>query len=186
MGFQGVEIDVYFDGEKSEFIVSHDLPYKKQKNGKLLNLKAVFEKFENLKFWLDLKNLNSSNQKKIIQRLNQLNQQFKIKGRILIESQNGRILRHLALEGYHSVFWILVNQKRKRYWLNELERRLLILMTPFAGVSMDYKQLMGPIGEMYRHLPIFTFTVNEKEDFEKWKAYQPRVVLTDKTNTWGK
>ena len=52
-GALGVEIDLHYDVEMKQFIISHDHPYIDkngklvyvQKNGKLLTLKEVFKKF---------------------------------------------------------------------------------------------------------------------------------------------
>lgn len=180
IGALGVEIDIYYDEKLDQFIVSHDIPYHKQEDGSLLALEKVVEKFPKLKFWLDFKNLYPHNASLALRRFKNLDARWKLKQRVLLESQQGKALAEFAKSGYAAVYWILVNRNRKRYWLNEMQRRWLIATTPFAGVSMDHKQLMSEIGSSYAHLPMFTFTVNGAKLLEDVKKYNPKVILTDK------
>lgn len=57
-GAKGVEVDVYFDTQLNQYVVSHDRPYN-LKNGALLSLGTLLEAVgEDGQFWLDLKKLS--------------------------------------------------------------------------------------------------------------------------------
>jgi hypothetical protein len=88
--YKGIEIDVLFDPVKKCFDVHHS-------SAASIGL-CLEELLQNIKdpsehyFWLDVKNLDSTNQKSILNYLQDLTDRYKIRKNIIIESTNPYLL----------------------------------------------------------------------------------------------
>jgi hypothetical protein len=100
--FNGVEVDVFFENYKGTFDVRHHGKYKGN---------TLLEYFNNINhnevfFWIDLKNLDKSNVKNVLNRLNVITENSVKKKQIIIESKNIELLDKLQDEGYFISYWL--------------------------------------------------------------------------------
>lgn len=105
-GFRGYELDVRFgDHGQNNFIIGHDLG---NKNG------TSFEKFLDLqnpfaieKIWVDFKNLTESNAENALTTLNQLDEKFELKDKLIIESKaTGSFFSAFEKDGWHISYYL--------------------------------------------------------------------------------
>jgi len=116
LGAVGAEIDLHYDVNMKKFIISHDHPIKDsngklmytQKDGKLLTLEDVFNKFgKNQYFWLDYKNLGHISNKdtdNAISRLLEITKNNNIRERIYIEGTHPFKLAKYTDAGFNTIF----------------------------------------------------------------------------------
>jgi len=116
LGAVGAEIDLHYDVNMKKFIISHDHPIKDsngklmytQKDGKLLTLEEVFNKFgKNQYFWLDYKNLGDISNKdtdNAISRLLDITKNNNIRERIYIEGTHPFKLAKYTDAGFNTIF----------------------------------------------------------------------------------
>ena len=106
-GAKGVEVDVRYDFEMKDFIVSHDYPYK-EKNGRLLHLGELFDALgDDHYFWLDFKNLRHLSKQQTaeaIQRLYDISQKNNLSERIYIEGEDPINISRYRQAGFHTIF----------------------------------------------------------------------------------
>lgn len=83
-GYRSFEVDILFEqGEPDFFLVGHE----KKTSGKLFNdFLASVNVDEIKKIWLDLKNLSTNNYLDVLQALEELDQRYALKNRIILES----------------------------------------------------------------------------------------------------
>ncbi len=115
-GALGVEVDLHYDVEMKQFIISHDHPYRGKdgklvyvkKEGKLLTLEEVFEKFSTkYYFWMDYKNLgkiSSQETSEAIARLLEITQKNSLRERIYIEGTHPLKLAEYTDAGFKTIF----------------------------------------------------------------------------------
>ena len=100
--FNGVELDIFFDSDNSLFDVRHHGSFKDN------SLIDYLSKINNDKmyFWLDLKNLDSSNVSSVINRLDLITKDTILKQKIIIESKDIKLLYELKESGYRISYWL--------------------------------------------------------------------------------
>ena len=100
--FNGVELDVFFESNKSIFDVRHHGSFKGN------SLIRYLSKINNpdMYFWIDLKNLNTSNIFPVIDRLNLITQETISKQKMIIESKDIKLLHKLKESGYKISYWL--------------------------------------------------------------------------------
>ena len=115
-GALGVEIDLHYDVKMKKFIISHDYPTRGEsgeliytkKEGKLLTLEEVFEKFSTkYYFWMDYKNLgkiSSQETSEAIARLLEITQKNSLRERIYIEGTHPLKLAEYTDAGFKTIF----------------------------------------------------------------------------------
>ncbi|UTP73406.1 hypothetical protein NLG07_03975 [Alteromonas sp. LMIT006] len=90
-GARGVEVDVYFDVEMGQYVVSHDKPYN-LKNGELLSLEKLFAQLQKpIYMWLDFKKLTRLNTKEVAQavaRLTAITVNTAMANKVVIETEH--------------------------------------------------------------------------------------------------
>jgi len=97
--YAGIELDVVFDAATNTFDVNH--PPAKSINLSLENYLKEINDFHNLKFWLDVKNLNGSNVEAIVKRLDIISKSLNIlKERMVIESPSFKELLKIKASNY--------------------------------------------------------------------------------------
>ncbi len=106
-GATGVEIDIFYDVEMADFIVSHDRPYRLVE-GKLLTLKEMFDALgEEHYFWLDFKKLRKLTRSQAIQavsRLAEITTQHGLRERVYVEGETPINLALFRRAGFHTIF----------------------------------------------------------------------------------
>jgi hypothetical protein len=96
--FAGFECDIQFDADSARLYVAHDDPASLQFKDYLLADK------DHKLFWLDVKNLNRNNVRAFCDELQQLDRQFDIKQRVIIESYDTAIAERIGELGYLNCF----------------------------------------------------------------------------------
>jgi hypothetical protein len=106
-GAMGVEVDIFYDVEMRDYIVSHNFPYQ-LKNGKILPLSELFDAVgDGHYFWLDFKKLRRlTNQQanEAVQRLKEISAKNGLSERIYVEGENPTNLAHFRKAGFHTIF----------------------------------------------------------------------------------
>lgn len=100
--FNGVELDVFFESNKSSFDVRHHGSFK---GNSLINYLARINN-PDIYFWIDLKNLNTSNISSVIARLDAITKETSLKQKIIIESKDIKLLYKLKESGYKISYWL--------------------------------------------------------------------------------
>lgn len=106
-GAMGVEVDVFYDVELKDYIVSHNYPYE-LKNGKILPLSELFDALgEGHYFWLDFKKLRRLRGQQVVDAVNRLKEisaQNNIHERVYVEGENPTNLAAFRRAGFHTIF----------------------------------------------------------------------------------
>ena len=167
--FKGVEIDIFYDESKCDFVISHD-PYDEPNN--LLSLKQVLELNipSDFIFWLDLKNLSVKNafscRKKFIEYYKQFNNLF-----IFVESKSyiGLLLVSI-LSNIKTSYWI-------NHWIKLLLPQLLFTFTSLSYKTYDKNPLLYNI---FSKNPINLFTINDENKLKSYYSMKRiSILLTD-------
>ncbi|MBB6464078.1 hypothetical protein [Flammeovirga kamogawensis] len=175
----GFEIDIYYDSSSQLTYLIHD-NFSKEKlsqRNTINELKKIH--FNNNSLWFDLKNNSIKNQGKalasIIENLNKI----KIKN-IYIESYYPKILKKASRAGFKTLFTFTPRKLNKIQLLREY---FFIKRSNIDGLAIHYKYLLNN-KLYYRDIPIFTFTVNNKNEIDSITALRlpVKVILTDSLN----
>ena len=180
-GAHGVELDIFFDVDLQDFIVSRDYPYN-LKNNELLTLEKVFSSIGNKGyFWIDFKQLGSVPKIDIvIDKLENLLMKYNLFEKVIIESPKGVRLRRFAQRGMHTSYWLQPSSNKLLFWIKEFGYRAVIAFSNFSAISMDSSAYTTYIKRNYSHLPIHLFTVNDKQDLVKLvEDCSVKIVLSD-------
>ncbi len=108
-GAQGVEVDIRYDKEKGDYIVSHDYPYR-LKYGRLLTLKELFDnlgkRYPGRYYWLDYKEIRflGEHQPAAIQRLTEISTGNGVKPYIYVEGEAPIALAAFRDAGFKSLY----------------------------------------------------------------------------------
>ena len=176
-GFNGVEIDFYYDEEMHKFILSHNRPKKDKdgtlqytlKNGKLLTLEEVFQKVgKDHYFWLDYKNLDrlsSDATTEALKRLEEISTIYNLKERIYIEGSTPFLLSRYTKEGFLTLF--AMQPLKESSILTSISSNVIKIVYyffDFSAVAMPYGHLENPkynhtTEENLQGVPTFLFHV---------------------------
>ncbi len=106
-GAMGVEVDVFYDVDMKDFIVSHNRPYE-LKNGKILPLKELFDALgKDHYFWLDfkkLRHLSKTQALEAVERLKEISSRNHLFERVYVEGENPTNLALFRKAGFHTIF----------------------------------------------------------------------------------
>jgi hypothetical protein len=95
--FAGFECDIQFDAASNKLFIAHD---SDDINSPVFTDYLSGEDKDHKLFWLDVKNLDSLNQESFCSDLQQLDQQYDIKNRVIIESPNSAVLSRINKSGW--------------------------------------------------------------------------------------
>ncbi len=107
-GAQGVEVDIRYDKQKGDYIVSHDYPYN-LKNGRLLTLKELFDalgaRYPGRYYWLDYKGIRhlGDHEPRAVQRLLEITRDNGVRDFIYVEGEAPLALAAFRDAGFHSI-----------------------------------------------------------------------------------
>lgn len=96
--FAGFECDIQFDASSRRLYIAHDNP------GTLVFTDYLRADADHKLFWLDVKNLDSNNIQAFCDQLQQLDRQFAIKHRVIIESYDTAAALRIGESGYLNSF----------------------------------------------------------------------------------
>lgn len=142
--YEGIELDVFFDYSNQHFIVKHD----KESLSKITLEKyfSVCKKFPNAKYWIDFKNLKDVHSYAPLARLNYLDEKFKIKNRIIIESKQAEKLHSIGREGYFTSYWIVKPHENETV---ELANKIKYDLTKFQFNALSGREEIAPFFQKY-------------------------------------
>ena len=187
-GAKGVEIDIIFDNNLQDFIVSHDYPYSLVK-GKLLTLENVFSAVGDRGYlWVDFKQLDTvSDVDLVVDKMERLLKKFNLMDKVIIESRKGILLRKFSQKSIHTSYWIAFSPNgelfpfRFKLRIKDFLSRSLIGISNFSAISMSHKYYKSK-KKIYSHLPIHLYTVNDKDELSKLiDDNAVKVILSDKS-----
>ncbi len=172
-GAMGVEVDIRYDLELKDYIVSHDYPYNK-KNGKILFLSELFDALgDHHFFWLDFKAIRRLTEEQAIEaaaRLTAISQKNDLKNRIYIESSNPTNLSLFKQAGFHSIFD--TQPAPSNHFLAPFMitmYKIFFYFGDYSVMGMEYGELKNPIyGSETRkrlgNIPVFLYHLPVDED----------------------
>lgn len=167
-GAYGIELDIFYDKDLKDFIVSHDYPYETHDH-KLLTLEHVFSSLGSRGyFWVDFKQLESAQYiDSVVNKMSNLLRRFNLTDRVIIESPHGLALRKFSQKGLHTSYWINPSNNRLKLMIQDYGYRALIAFSNFSAISMDYRDYKKYMKTNYSHLPIHLFTINDKAELKR-------------------
>ncbi|WP_405377272.1 hypothetical protein [Nonlabens sp. Asnod3-A02] len=185
-GAKGIEIDVIYDVDMDEFIVSHDFPYKLH-NNEPLKLDSVFTVYkEEYNYWLDFKNLKDLEETEVKESFKNLVSLLEKKNVsqdfVLIESVHLKNLSYFTKNNFYTSWWITPSKSRYLSHLRNYSHKLKYILGEYSSLSMPYKYYER-VEEPMNNIPVNLWTINDKDFFHKVKnKKQIKIILTD--NNW--
>lgn len=171
-GAIGVEIDVYFDLDIGDYVVSHDRPYN-LKDGHILTLKELFQsvKYRGY-YWLDFKKmtrLNETQMRQAVERLQDITIDTGLSSRVYVESEHPKNVAFFHRGGFHSI--LDTQPLPDSYIGTELIHnvyKIIFYFGNFSVMGIGYGELDDPVfnSTSYRVLkdvPIFVYHVPNDE-----------------------
>ncbi|MBV7315683.1 glycerophosphodiester phosphodiesterase [Shewanella sp. NIFS-20-20] len=184
-GVAGIELDVYFDPEHSQFIVSHDEPTASTLASHLL-LANVLQQFgTQLYYWVDFKNLGElSNPQRLqaLKRLQQLSYQFVPKSQFVIESIAVEALVPFTKADFITSYWLtLTNDMSMLTFANFAFRiKAKYLLGQFSVISTDVSNYSDRFQWHFPNITTLLFTVNDPNQIRYlFEQANVRVILSD-------
>ncbi len=183
-GASGIEMDIFYDDEVEGFVVSHDKPYQLQSDSSWLSLDQVFSIFgDSIYYWLDLKNLNSNNLKKVITRLEYLQDRYAIRDMVYVESGNSwSAYRMSKSQNINTILWIQYSSHKPIIsWVKKLYYKFLIATGNFSAISRGYKYADEDFQSAFASFPCFIFHIYSLSELEETAEWVPKgsVLLVD-------
>ncbi|MFQ5543184.1 MAG: hypothetical protein ACE5FY_02390 [Nitrospiria bacterium] len=187
-GARGVEIDLFFDLQLKQFVISHDLPYR-LKNGALLSLESLLDETgEGGYFWLDFKHLsrlNSGEVEEALLRLKTITAKNNLKEKIYVEGENPLNLSLFRKAGFKTI--LDVRPLPDHYFFSSVLMNVfkaVYYFGDFTVMGMQYGGLNTPIygpdaKKTLRDVPVFLYHVPVDEPLLKGLSalQQVRVLL---------
>lgn len=103
--FDGMEVDVVYSTEKDGIFIGR-VEDDANKDDSFDDWLAMLEQPQNVKLWIDFKNLSNENCVKAIASLERLVDKYGIKDNVLIENQDLDALNHAKQSGFHVILWV--------------------------------------------------------------------------------
>lgn len=187
-GAKGIELDLWYDNNIKDFVVSHDYPYKLI-NGKLLTFNELLNNIPNNVFiWLDFKNLSSMSRSDAEisgRHLREILINHNIKDKCIVESQNPINLSIFSNLGMFTCYGIYIIEATNysnwfKYNKNLLKLKLSFIFGNISAVSLPFKQYNKNISKDLPNIPIYLYTVNDEEEIIKYiNDNSVRVILSN-------
>ena len=178
--FIGYEIDVYFDNEKKKFKISH---HGESNNYNLISYLNEIKGLDNVKLWIDFKNLDSLNVESSVIILDKIANKYAIKSNMIIESKNIALLSLFKLNGFYICYWLPSFHFIKSVFNIIDIRDDLIEYTPNA-ISMPFSSVSF-YSKKFPNYPIHCWTNGMNQEYDKDeirslnKQKNIKIILTD-------
>lgn len=185
-GAAGVEIDILFDRELDDFVVSHDRPYTLF-DGRPLRLESVLSAYAGAGFfWLDAKDLRKLPPlaaRRATRRLAALIESHGLKEKAFVESSHALYLSWLADRGIRSSLTVSPNDRKYGAPVYRLHAAITKLAYVYAGataISMDVARYTPVTAAAFRGAPVLLSTVNDADALRRLSAMpEVKVILSD-------
>ena len=162
--FEGLEVDLFYSKKTNSLFVAHD---EKDIENEILfsNWLNNIPNPEKNWYWLDLKNLNKSNAKKITELLSDILNNFDIKSKTICESNRAKALYVLKNQGFAVSYWVnsikdyqtKKEETNTKRWKRKIEKTIFYLnpdalschfwISPLLDTSFPNENIM------YWHFP---------------------------------
>lgn len=186
LGATGIEIDIFYDSQLNDFVISYDEPYEKF-NGKILKLDEAFMKLGTRGFyWLDFKNLGSlkpSNVERASKRLSLILSQRKLEKKIIIESKSHPNLAQFSKLNIPTLYApsLYHDAPIPVRWYRMLEIKYLIAKYNFSALSFDHNYFDPTLLKTFHGMDIYLYTINDEKKLKTLLDIPDiKVILTDK------
>ncbi|MDM0022092.1 glycerophosphodiester phosphodiesterase [Variovorax saccharolyticus] len=185
-GAVGVELDILFDRELNDFLVSHDRPYALF-DGNPLKLESVLSQYSASGFfWLDAKDLRKLSPPtayKAAQRLSTIIQRHQLAERALVESSDPLSLHWLARQGVYTSLAVSPNDQKYSATVYKLNTALMKLAYAFAGagaISMNAARYTPVTAATFGQVAVLLSTVNDPKALKLLSGIaEVKVILSD-------
>jgi uncharacterized protein YqfB (UPF0267 family) len=182
--FQGIEIDLVYDNRINALNVRHDIESAVTD----INLSDVIQATYSTqcKYWLDIKNLSSTNVEKVLKELELISTTFpSFKNRTIIESHQPKELSLLGQNGFYTSYWVPhYEDKVISYFKFFIRTKPVLLRREFNALSA-HKSMLSFLKLFYpRHnFHIWTHDFAKEELIPATKEllinHQVKVLLID-------
>jgi len=169
-GARGSEVDVLFDTEMGQFIVSHDVPYN-LKNGQLLTLEALFEATRgSAYYWIDFKKIRKLSDAGLaasVAEMERLADKFDIKQWIYIEGEAPFSLAAYRDAGFHTIYDIHPRVDRNPLTPAIIKLyKMVFYFGDFTVMAMNYGAIGDPkygprTQELLAGIPVFIYHIDD-------------------------
>lgn len=103
--YNGVELDVYFDTAKADYLLFHD-----SSESQRLPIETMIRRLLDSQFsgslWLDVKNLGAENEQASLRRLVDLVREYGLHSRVVVESGRPEFLQSFCREGFFTSYYV--------------------------------------------------------------------------------
>lgn len=103
--FDGLEVDLIYSTEKDDIYIGR-VEGDVNKNCSFDEWLAMLKRPSKLRYWLDFKNLSADNCEKAIPILDNLTQKYKIKKKVMVESELLEPLQYARDNGFFIILWV--------------------------------------------------------------------------------
>lgn len=103
--FDGMEVDIVYSTEKDDLFIGR-VEDDANNGNSFDDWLAMLEQPQNVKLWIDFKNLSKDNCIKAIASLEKLVSKYDIKNNVLVENQDLDALSHAKQSGFHVILWV--------------------------------------------------------------------------------
>ncbi len=173
-GFDGVELDTYFDRSLDKIVVSHERPYVRRGEG-IVTLDVMLLP-PNGRLWLDLKNLGELTGGDI-RRFAEILSELGFANRAFVESTALRQLVHLDAQGIQTIYWMSADGTRTSIYYVAVKAITWLFGIDAVSISVANLQHIQP---HFVPSSIFSFTENSaKRLCELSHQSAVAVILTD-------
>ncbi len=185
--YKGVEIDVFFDKEKLEFYVGHDLEKEME-----ISLEQMLERIDkNKKIWLDIKNLNITNYVELLKKLNELLKKYDLdKNNFILEGDKYELLSFYKKEGFYVSYYDKFELENKtKDEIEKWKRNLEMIQKYVSAISFTEKKYKY-IKNFNLNIDLLTWTSSKEWEFlylkkEKRKMLQDNQVKVILVKEYG-
>ena len=166
-GAKGVEIDIYYDAQLMDYVVSHGYPYSTPK-GQILLLSELFNAVNegHYYYWLDFKKLRSLDHAQAVQavqRLQDISRDNELKERIYVEGEAPVNLALFREAGFHTIFDTHpapTSRLRSAFMITVY--KIFYYFGDHSVMGMEYGTLDDPVygaetRERLKHVPVFLY-----------------------------
>ena len=103
--FDGMDVDIVYSTEKDDLFIGR-VEDDANKNEAFDNWLMMLKQPEDVKLWIDFKNLSKDNCVKAIASLEKLVSKYNIKNNVLVENQDLDALNHAKQSGFYVILWV--------------------------------------------------------------------------------
>lgn len=178
-GFESFEIDLFYDEVSRKLLVGHG---KNAYTGGSLDQYLELTDAKFYKMWFDIKNLNEKNWRNVLKILEELEDQYSLKSRVIVESGNtASFFSNFTEKGWHTSYYMptgkikkLMKENRaeavKAYielFKRELSYRRISAISFDASIYPFVKKHIEPVIDKTLQYHTWTWLHTKEKDFSK-------------------